>query len=242
MKSKRLLKRLLIVTTVLAFLVIISLAVWSLKITEITVEGNTYYTDEEVISLIFPETNDLHTLYAVWDNRFGEKKDIPFIKNYTISITGLHSAEIIVYEKGLIGYIPYMGNYLYFDVEGYIVETSTEKIDGLLFIDGINFDFFVLNSRLPVEDDNLFYNTLVLSRLINEKNLDVDRIYFDRNMMVTLYMGDIKVYLGEATELETKILTLVDILPQIKKEKGTLYLDNYSKVNNIVEYIFKRDT
>lgn len=239
---KKALKKLAVILAVTGTLCLIFYAVWNIRLTDIVVEGNTYYTDEEVRALLFPEDNDTRTIYALWNREFGRQREIPFIKSYEITITGINCAEVMVYEKSLIGYIPYMGTYLYFDVEGYIVEASSEKIDGLLFIDGIGFDYFVLNSKLPVEDSNLFYATLVLSRLINESGLKVDRVYFDRNMKATLYMGGILVWLGEATELEKKIHTLVDIWPQIKNEEGTLYLDDYSMVNDVVEYVFKKNT
>jgi cell division protein FtsQ len=134
-----------------------------------------------------------------------------------------------------------MGNYLYFDTDGYIVETSTEKVDGLLFIDGIYFDYFVLNNQLPVTDSKIFSQILVLSQLVQQEELDLERVYFDKSLNITLYTGQISVYLGQGTDLESKLHTLKDILPQLADQQGTLYLDNYSTVNNTVEYIFKRE-
>lgn len=229
---------------IIALLLIIggALAVWNLRLTDITISNSTYYTDDELLAYVFPEAKYYRTVYTLWNNRFGEQEDIPFVKSYELKVTGLHSAEITVYEKTIIGYIPYMGNYLYFDSEGYIVETSTEMVEGLLYIDGINFDYFVLNNQLPVEDDSVFYSVLMLGRVISQEGLDVERVYFDSDLNITLIMGDLNVYLGEATSLEEKIHTLADILPQLLGETGTLYLDSYSTVNDTVEYIFKRDS
>lgn len=242
MKKKRHFRRNILLLAALLVIIGGALSVWNMKLTTITVVGSSYYSDDELIALVFPEAKYLRTVYCMWNTKFGGQQDIPFVKSYDLTITGLHSAQITVYEKNIIGYIPYMGNYLYFDTDGYIVETSTEKVEGLLFIDGINFDYFVLNNQLPVADSSIFSQTLMLSQIIGREELSVERVYFDKELNITLYMDTIKVYLGQGTGLESKLHTLKDILPQLSGEYGTLYLDNYSTVNDTVEYIFKRES
>ena len=216
-------------------------AVWNMKITDITVLGSSYYDDDELISKVFSDAKYYRTVMCFWNNSFGQKEEIPFIKTYDLTITGLHSARIVVYEKNIVGYIPYMGSYLYFDTDGYIVESSSEKLDGKLFIDGINFDYFIMNYRLPVDDDSIFMQILVISRLVEDEQLAVTKVHFDKNMNISLYIDDIRAYLGKGVGIESKLHTLKDILPKLEGEKGTLMLDNYSVVNDTVEYIFKRD-
>lgn len=242
MKKKRHFKRSILLLAALLVIIGGALAVWNMKLTEITVIGSSYYSDDELIARVFPEAKYFRTVYSMWNTRFGEEQDIPFVKSYDLTITGPHSAQIVVYEKNIIGYIPYMGTYLYFDTEGYIVETSTEKVEGLLFIDGINFNYFVLNNQLPVADSRIFSETLMLGKIIRQEELDVERVYFDKELNITLYMDTINVYLGQGTGLESKLHTLKDILPQLSGQYGTLYLDNYSTVNDTVEYIFKRES
>lgn len=242
MKKKRRFRRSILLLAALLVIIGGALAVWNMKLTEITVTGTSYYSDDELIARVFPEAKYFRTIYSLWNTKFGEEQSIPFVKSYDLTITGLHTAQITVYEKNIIGYIPYMGSYLYFDTDGYIVETSTEKVDGLLFIDGINFDYFVLNNQLPVADSSIFSETLMLSQIIRQEELEVDRVYFDRELNITLYMDTLSVYLGQGTGLESKLHTLTDILPQLSGQYGTLYLDNYSVVNDTVEYIFKRQS
>jgi cell division protein FtsQ len=241
MRKRRILKGLILLLLALLVIGAGALALWNVKLTEITVIGSSCYSDDELIAQVFPEAKYFRTAYMLWNVRFGEEEEIPFVKSYDLTITGPHSAQIVVYEKNIIGYIPYMGNYLYFDTDGYIVETSTEKVDGLLFIDGIYFDYFVLNNQLPVTDSKIFSQILVLSQLVQQEELDLERVYFDKSLNITLYTGQISVYLGQGTDLESKLHTLKDILPQLADQQGTLYLDNYSTVNNTVEYIFKRE-
>lgn len=242
MKKKRHFRRSILLLAALLVIIGGALIAWNMKLTEITVIGSSYYSDDELIARVFPEAKYFRTLYSMWNTRFGEEQDIPFVKSYDLTITGPHSAQIVVYEKNIIGYIPYMGNYLYFDTEGYIVETSTEKVEGMLFIDGINFDYFVLNNQLPVADNRIFSETLMLSQIIRQEELEVERVYFDKELNITLYMETINVYLGQGTGLESKVHTLKDILPQLSGQYGTLYLDNYSTVNDTVEYIFRRES
>lgn len=241
-KKKR--KRLIILALValtLFILAIGAMALWSIRLTEFTVIGNTIHTDEEIISYVFPETKDTHTIYAMLNKNAEEQKRIPFVKSYELNITGLHSAEIVLYEKGIIGALKYMGSYLYFDSDGYIVDTSTKKLNGVVGIEGFNFDYFVLNDRLPVADDNIFGSILVLSNVIESENLNVDGAYIDTNMNITVYLGDIKAYLGEGTNIEKKLHALQDIYPSIKGMKGTLYLNYSANLLDKKEYFFKED-
>ena len=241
-KNKR--KRIIILgfaaLTVITLLVA-CIVIWNIKITDISVIGNKIYSDEEIISYIFPTDKDKHTVYAMWKKKKDEAVTIPFIKSYEVNITGLHSAEIVVYEKGIIGALKYMGTYLYFDSDGVIVDTSTMRLDGVVAIEGFNFDYFVLNDKLPVADNSIFGSILVLSNVIKAEELHVDDVFIDTNMNITVYVGDIKAYLGEGTYIEKKIHALKDVLPSISHMKGTLYLNYSADLLNTKEYFFKED-
>ena len=46
-----------------------------------------------------------------------------FVEDYKLVIKSLNRAEIIVYEKSVVGYVSHMSSYMYFDKDGIIVES-----------------------------------------------------------------------------------------------------------------------
>ena len=79
-----------------------------LEAESIVIEGNHRYTESELLKLIFPEDEDWQTLTVWWNEYKGIHQDIPFISRYEITLTGLHSAEIMVYEKNIVACLEYM--------------------------------------------------------------------------------------------------------------------------------------
>ncbi len=197
------------------------------RLTELTVVGNTRYTEDELISLIFTRDSDLNTFYALYQSRFGEQRDIPFVEKYRVKVTGLHSAQITVYEKSVAGCIEYMGSYMYFDREGVIVESSRELFEKVPLVTGIQFQHIVMHERLEVGDETVFAEILSLSQLLEQYGLFSEQMAFDKNRQVTLTMGSIKSVLGDDRYLAEKISELSDMYSELSGRSGTVYLNEY---------------
>ena len=50
------------------------------------------------------------------------------MEDYKLVFKGPSRAEIIVYEKSVVGYVSYMSSYMYFDKDGIIVESASKKL------------------------------------------------------------------------------------------------------------------
>ncbi len=214
---------------------------WNMRIDVISVEGSEFYSEEEIIDFIFETPAERNFLYAWLNNRFGERKSIPFVAGYTLEFAGVHEVKVTVYEKRVIGYIEYMGSNMYFDQDGTIVESSSEKREGVPLITGLHFDYIVLYKPLPVEDDTTFTQILNLTQLIARYDIDVDRIYFDSRMNATLHIGNIRVQLGGNENMEYKIAELDGMLPQLSGLSGVLHLENYDRTAMNPSYSFIQD-
>lgn len=200
----------------------------TIRITDIEVTGSTRYTDEELISRIFPTDKERNTLYTFWNEKFGTKQDIPFVEKYQVQITGLHSARITVYEKSLAGCLEYMGSYLYFDKDGIIVESSGQRDLSVPLITGLQFHNVILYEKLTVDDDSVFRVILNLSQLLSGKGISVDKVNFASDGTITLYSGGIEAVLGTSQYLAEKVSEFGDMLPKLEGRSGTVYLDGYS--------------
>ena len=218
------------------FLVVLLLSV---KITDITVTGNKKYDSDQIVEMLFPDSLSKNSGICYLKDRFEPHKKIPFVEDYKLVFKGPSRAEIIVYEKSVVGYVSYMSSYMYFDKDGIIVESSSQKLHGIPWITGLKFGHIVLYQKLPVESERVFEEILNLTQILSIYDLSVDKIQYNTLGEATLYMGEIEVILGSNEGLNGKIAELGDMLPQLEGKSGILYLDNYDETRTNPMYTFK---
>lgn len=204
------------------------------------VEGNVHYTEDEIKSFVMEGFLGNNSLYLSLKYKNRGVEDIPFVDVMDVSILSPDTIKITVYEKALAGYVKYLDTYMYFDKDGYVVESSSVKTQGVPQITGLDFDHVVLGEPLPVEDDGVFANILEITQLLNKYELSADKIYFHSADEVTIYFGDVKVSVGKTGEsLEDKIMLLPDFLQQLEGKSGTLQMENFDGGNG--QFTFKPD-
>ena len=232
----------IVVLVLLALLLIAVIAIGSSTIKTVTVTGNSFYTEDEIKTFLFDSTVENNTIKCYLDNHFGKNKEIPFIERYQIEIVDRHKVKVIVYEKNIIGYVYYMGSYMYFDRDGTVVESSSSKLEGICEVQGINFSQIVLHKTLETEQKSVFNQVLMMTQLFEKYELKIERISFDSATSVSAYAGDVKIELGEPDNMDLKIAELDASLPELEGLKGTLYLDNIqSGASSDGTYYFKQE-
>ena len=195
----------------------------------ITVEGNVHYTNDEIVSMVMKNKLDHNSLYLSLKYRKKGISGIPFIEKMSVDIVAPDTIKIIVYEKAVAGYIEYLGKYMYFDKDGIIVETSDVKTEGIPQITGLQFDYVVLHESLPIQNQEIFQSILDITQLLAKYEIPVDKIYFDKNDQMTLYFENIRVRLGDISNIDDKIIRLKVILPELEGQKGILRMENYEE-------------
>lgn len=213
-------------------------AVQRISDSDIVIEGNVKYTNEEMINYIFKSDWDKNPFVLYYKTKYGKQKVIPFIDEYDVQITSINSVKITVYEKKIIGYVTYMGSNMYFDKDGTIVESSVEVLEGVPKVTGLDFASIVLYESLPVEDSQVFRLILDTTQTLQKYNIVVDKIYISDKKEVSLYMQDIKVELGNDEDMNDKIRSLNDMLPGLDGLSGTLDIRQYDENNK--GYTFKK--
>ena len=226
-----------LVAVIAALLVMILFLCMSVK--EITVTGNERYSSEQIEQMLFPDRLSRNSVVCYVRNRFFEHETIPFVEDYDVVFQGPSKVEVIVYEKSVVGYVSYMSSYMYFDKDGIIVESTSQKLPGIPWITGLDFGHIVLYQKLPVESGEIFQEILNLTQILSIYELDVDKIQYNHFGEATLYMGGIEVVLGDNQSLNGKVAELSDMLPQLEGRSGTLYLDTYDENNSSAMYAFK---
>lgn len=231
-----------ITVAIIAVLLLAGTAVFmSLQIRTITVTGNKKYTSDQIIDLLFKDGWDRNAIYCIYKDRFREHEQIPFVEDYKIVFQSPVSIEVIVYEKSVVGYVSYMGSYMYFDKDGIIVESSSGKLTGIPWITGLKYGHIALHQPLPVEDSKVFGQILTLTQLLSTHKIPADEIRYDSGGNATLVMGGIRVYLGSNNQMNGKISELNDQLPVLAGLSGTLYLDTYDEAETVTSYRFVKD-
>jgi cell division protein FtsQ len=137
------------------------------------------------------------------------------------------------------GFIEYLGQYLYFDKDGIIVESSAAKNAGIPEVIGLTFDYAIMHEKLPVRDMAIFTEILNIRHLLEQYNVPADRISFSEKNEVTLYFGRIRVALGNEGYIDEKIMELETILPNLAGKSGVLRMENYDEYS--LDTIFESD-
>lgn len=231
-ESWRLHKSIYIITgIIIAIIIFIAIAAdYVLKnytITNIYVDGNTHYTDEEIVNMVMVDKLDHNSLYLSLKYQDKSITDIPFIEKMDVNIVSPDTIRINVYEKAIAGYISYLGRYMYFDRDGIIVESSLETTDGVPEVMGLDFNSVVLYQRLPIDNADVFEEILDITQLLSKYNLNADKIFFDKDYNVYLYFDDVEVTIGTNSHIDEKIIQLQYILPKLEGKSGILDMEDY---------------
>lgn len=101
-KEKRNRKIKIIAAVLLIFLVIFAAFFFANRITAIEIEGNEYYTDDEIKDLIIKEPLDNNAWYLYWKYKYTSGEKIPFIDTIEVDVVSMGKIKITVYEKGIV--------------------------------------------------------------------------------------------------------------------------------------------
>ena len=247
-KRRQKIKLIAVLAAALLFVILVGVAL-SLRIETIRFSGNTHYSNEEMEALLYPGALDRLYLYDRLKERLGKSVEIPYIERIEKTYPNAHSVDIVVYEKSLTGCIHYMNSYMYFDKDGMIVESDTEKMAGIPVITGLSFQRIVLFQELPVNNREIFVTILNLTQLIQLYHIPVESIHFNLYRQATLYLSDeeteggmklggVVVELGGSNDLEEKMAELKNQITYLSGLKGTLHLETFDRNAANPRYIF----
>ena len=230
-------KKLIVVLAALAVLFILGLSFAGVfRVRQVTVTGNAYYTKEEVVDLLLDEGSLQNTLLVYLRYKYQEHPEIPFIDDFEVTMDSWQSLKIRVYEKNMVGYVRHLGQDVYFDKDGIVVESSTQELEGIPQISGVTFDSLAIHQPLSVEDPTIFDTILSITKLLTKYDLDPDEIRFGAGGELFLQLGDVKVALGTGENLDEKISRLKQLEGDLKDKSGTLHMENWSEENTDVPF------
>lgn len=204
------------------------------NIQKINVSGNEQVNADTIISLSELQKNQ--NIFKFSTEKTKEKiKSNPYIENVTIKRRIPDKIEIVVEERKEQFNVEFLNGYAYIDNQGYILKISEQKAD-FPTIKGISTgqEQIAEGNRLNEEDLSKLETVIQIMNISKEyeiytKITSVDII--DVNNFI-LKMEDEKktIYLGNSSNLNSKILYIPSILDNNKGKEGTIYLNG--DINN----------
>lgn len=227
---------LVIITIIMFFLGILVSPKYRIATTEIN--GLTLLNEREVFQQL-GITDETHILSVSAKDLKSKLSNNFYVKDLTIKRTFPDILTINIKERELIGYVPYVQQFLYIDTEGIVVDSQSEYTNPLPLIEGLNFSNFTLGEQILVDNNNAFTVAMQITNIMYEKDILNNVVRFDISDIndIHLYIGEVDVIFGSPENITTKINTLEEIFKSLSlTEKGYLYIDDISK-DPIFKYI-----
>lgn len=227
--GKRMLKRIIGFLFLVSLPSIIFISTFQLK--TVTIEGLTRYTNEEIQEKLINSRLDRNALLLYLKYNYFTDVQIPFIEDIDLILVDNHTVTIKVYEKKVIGCVEFLGDYLYFDKDGIIVESMANPLDDIPLVKGLRFNKIILHEKLEVQKLELFDVILNLTQHIEKLDLDIDTIHFNSKYEVTFDIDEIRVYLGKRDTYDEVLGELKNILEEVEGMEMALDMRKYDKHN-----------
>lgn len=233
-KKKINLKWILAATAGILLLTALLLAAGIFHVDQVEVTGNSYYTEEEIIELVIGDhRNSLYLMFL-----YDYEDEIPFIDSVEVSVVSPDHVKIRVYEKEMIGYVEYMGAYLYFDKDGTVVESSNEILEGIPCIHGLKFSTLTLYEQLEVTNAEVFDILLSVTKMMEKYELDPDAITLQKDgKEILLTFGSVRVNLGTGKNIDEKAARIKTLLPSLEDKSGVLHMEEYTNESTHISFI-----
>ncbi len=208
---------------------------------KVIVEGNKHYSSNDIAGMVMEGPLGDNSLILSWKYKNKKITDVPFVDSISVTVSSKDSIRIMVFEKALAGYVKYLDRYIYFDKDGYVVESSNVLTEGIPQVTGIAFSSVEIGKKLGSGDADYFSKTLDITKLMDKYKLSVDKINFHDDGEVTLYFDNVRVSLGsDKAHIEDKVMNLPFFLENLQGMSGVLHMEEYDETNGM--YVFKSDT
>jgi len=190
-----------------------------------------YFTKDEVCNQIGLYTG----VNGIFYNKLRAKKileESPYISSVEMSFKFPDTMIVSVSENRIIGYIDYLGSYLYIDRSGKVIDIKKDTEESLPIVEGLKFSSFAINSEIPVENNDAFQAALSVSNAMNKYGVLDEAVSINVSDTENLYayINNIKVLLGDNSRMEEKIKTMAEAVKEIPEgDRGTLDLKDLNK-------------
>ena len=230
-------KRIIKIILLMAFIIGTTIFVMTtpiFNVTEINVEGNSRISNERIESLSKISLN-VNTYQYSKKNIIENIKEEPYIESVQVKRKLPSTIIINVEERNRDFFISNYGSYIYIDKQGYILEISNE-VEKLPEIKGFSTNTENLVPGNRISDDDLEKINTAQKIIENIKNNEIESeitgvdVSNTNDFCVIMQGEEKKIHLGNASNINDKILMLKEILTKEKGKTGEIFIENLEKV------------
>ena len=225
----------IILGLIIAVILIIGIIAATCKTKMIKIDGLSYYTEAEVRKSVAENGYIGNSVAYYLKCKLAAPKLLPFIDSIQVSINAPDSITIHVKEKKRAGCLQYNGKYVYFDKNGYALESYEKKYDDVPLVTGLKYDKLNMQQKIEVTKGNekVFAYLLELTMAIDKYNVPIDQIHIKDDGNALLISDEITVDLYDKKDLDMKIPEIAGMLKKVKGKSGTIDMRYFSEDHKI---------
>lgn len=227
--SKRKLYRILIEAVVVALFIAALVFFVGFRVTKVQIEGNQYYTDEEIKKMVLDAPNAGNSILVMLTKTEEKTKDAQMIDHVTIKRKNRNTIVVNVKEKQMVGCLEFQGQYVNFDRQGVIQIITDEQMAGVPLIDGLSVKSVKVGQKLKGINSKKLNTILSVGKMLEKSEQKPDRLVFNDMNQLVLYYGEVEIRLGSDENMDEKMNRLSGILPQLEGMEGILHLENITE-------------
>lgn len=217
------------------------LAITLFETKKITVTGNRYCSEQEIIDWLLQDKYSGNSLYLLWKYNQNDVEQLPAVEETKVGLKSLEEVQVRVKEKTFSGRIDYQEAFLYFDREGIASLATKDVIEGVPYIEGmeVNPEEVRLGESLPVADSQILEELRSLMPLLEKQGLVPDKISC-AGTDLTLHFGGIRVQIGNG-QFADRLAQVPPILEKLAElyadQTGVLHLENYDVSGSSIRFV-----
>ena len=227
--SKRKLYRILIEAVVVALFIAALVFFVGFRVTKVQIEGNQYYTDEEIKKMVLDAPNAGNSILVMLTKTEEKTKDAQMIDHVTIKRKNRNTIVVNVKEKQMVGCLEFQGQYVNFGRQGVIQIITDEQMEGVPLIDGLSVKSVKVGQKLKGINSKKLNTILSVGKMLEKSEQKPDRLVFNDMNQLVLYYGEVEIRLGSDENMDEKMNRLSGILPQLEGMEGILHLENITE-------------
>ena len=226
-KTKKIKFLIIIVFSIIFMVLFLSSSFFNIN--EIVTKNNDIISYDEIVSLskIEKHTNIFSTNKKVIILNL---KENPYIESANIKRKLPDTIEIYIKERIPKYMIQFADSYVYINNQGYMLDISNEKLN-LPIILGFITDLSNIQAGNRIELEDLNKMDMIIKITETAKMNEIDNLITkidvsnEKNFILILESKGKKVYLGDASDLNTKMLYLKSILEATEGSNGEIFLN-----------------
>ncbi len=230
-KKIKMKKKAKIILYIFVFIIAIAFLINSplFNVKKIEVEGNKNVSDDKIISL---SEVKLHTnIFKFNKLEIIEKiKENAYIQDADISRKLPSTVQIDIVEREPKYMLQFADSYVYINNQGYMLEISNEKLDIPILL-GFTTDLSNIKAGNRINIEDLKKMDMVIKIYEATKSNELGHLITkidisdEKNYIIILESEGKKVYLGDCSDLNTRLLYLKAILEKSPGKKGEVFLN-----------------